>query len=175
MDMQELREKIDQIDDEIASLYVKRMKTVRDIVEAKRAGGLMISDPGRERAILQRLTAAHDPIYEGDLKLIYSLLFDLSKSTQARLLRPDPEPFMDAVDTAVAATPKLFPKSALVACQGAEGAYSQQACDVMFNMPGILYFSALRACFRRWRRACAATGCCRWRTASPGPSRTYTT
>ena len=74
------------------------MQTVKDIVETKRAGGLMISDPGRERAILQRLTTAHDPIYEGDLKLIYSLLFDLSRSAQARLLRPDTEPFMDAVD-----------------------------------------------------------------------------
>ena len=148
MDIKELREKIDRIDDEIASLYVKRMKTVRDIVEAKRAGGLMISDPGRERAILQRLTAAHDPIYEGDLKLIYSLLFDLSKSAQARLLRPESEPFMDALDAAVAATPKLFPKSALVACQGAEGAYSQQACDVMFNMPGILYFSGFEGVFQ---------------------------
>jgi chorismate mutase/prephenate dehydratase len=148
MDMQKLREQIDRIDDEIASLYVKRMRTVRDIVEAKRAGGLMISDPGRERAILQRLTAAHDPIYEGDLKLIYSLLFDLSKSAQARLLRPESETFMDTVDRAVAATPKLFPKSALVACQGAEGAYSQQACDVMFNMPGILYFSGFEGVFQ---------------------------
>ena len=148
MDIKELREKIDRIDDEIASLYVKRMHLVRDIVEAKRAGGLMISDPGRERAILQRLTAAHDPIYEGDLKLIYSLLFDLSKSAQARLLRPESEPFMDALDAAVAATPKLFPKSALVACQGAEGAYSQQACDVMFNMPGILYFSGFEGVFQ---------------------------
>ena len=148
MDIKELREKIDRIDDEIASLYVKRMKTVKDIVEAKRAGGLMISDPGRERAILQRLAAAHDPIYEGDLKLIYSLLFDLSKSAQARLFRPESEPFMDALDAAVAATPKLFPKSALVACQGAEGAYSQQACDVMFNMPGILYFSGFEGVFQ---------------------------
>ena len=148
MDIKELREKIDRIDDEMASLYVKRMKTVKDIVEAKRAGGLMISDPGRERAILQRLAAAHDPIYEGDLKLIYSLLFDLSKSAQARLFRPESEPFMDALDAAVAATPKLFPKSALVACQGAEGAYSQQACDVMFNMPGILYFSGFEGVFQ---------------------------
>jgi len=148
MDMQELREKIDRIDDEIASLYVKRMQTVRDIVEAKRAGGLSIVDPGRERAILQRLAAAHDPIYEGDLKLIYALLFDLSRSAQARLLRPDAEPFADLLEKAVATTPQFFPKSALVACQGAEGAYSQQACDVMFNMPGILYFNSFEGVFQ---------------------------
>ncbi len=148
MDMQELRARIDGIDDEIAALYVRRMQTVKEIVEAKRAGGIAISDPGRERAILQRLTQAHDPIHEADLKLIYSLLFDLSRSAQARLMRPDAEPFADALDAAVAGTPKLFPKSALVACQGAEGAYSQQACDVMFNMPGILYFSSFESVFQ---------------------------
>jgi chorismate mutase/prephenate dehydratase len=148
MDMQELRARIDAIDDEIAALYVRRMRTVKDIVEAKRAGGIAISDPGRERAILQRITQAHDPLYEADLKLIYSLLFDLSRSAQARLMRPDAEPFADALDAAVAGTPKLFPKSALVACQGAEGAYSQQACDVMFNMPGILYFSGFEGVFQ---------------------------
>ena len=142
MEMQELRERIDHIDDQIAELYVKRMQTVRDIVEAKRAGGIAVSDPGRERAILQRLTAAHDPIYEGDLKLIYALLFELSRNAQARLLRPESETFADILDKAVAATPRTFPKNALIACQGAEGAYSQQACDVMFNMPGILYFSS---------------------------------
>ncbi len=148
MDMQELRARIDAIDDEIAALYVRRMRTVKDIVEAKRAGGIAISDPGRERAILQRITQAHDPLYEADLKLIYSLLSDLSRSAQARLMRPDAEPFADALDAAVAGTPKLFPKSALVACQGAEGAYSQQACDVMFNMPGILYFSGFEGVFQ---------------------------
>ena len=148
MDMRELREKIDQIDDEIAALYVKRMQTVRDIVELKREGGIGISDPGRERAILQRLTAAHDPIYEGDLKLLYALLFDLSRSAQARLMRPGAEPFAEVLDRAVAATPVLFPKSALVACQGAEGAYSQEACDVMFNMPGILYFNSFEGVFQ---------------------------
>ncbi len=148
MDMNELRARIDQIDDQMADLYVKRMQTVRDIVEAKRAGGIAISDPGRERAILQRLTAAHDPIYEPDLKLIYALLFDLSRSAQSKLMRPEAESFADALDAAVAATPKLFPKNALVACQGAEGAYSQQACDVMFNMPGILYFSGFEGVFQ---------------------------
>ena len=148
MDMQELRGRIDEIDDQIATLYVNRMRTVKDIVEAKRAGGISIADPGRERAILQRLTGAHDPIYETDLKLLYALLFDLSRSAQARMLRPDAEAFIDALDAAIKNTPPQFPKNALVACQGAEGAYSQQACDVMFNMPGILYFSSFENVFQ---------------------------
>jgi chorismate mutase/prephenate dehydratase len=148
MDIQTLRSDIDRIDDEIASLYVKRMRTVRSIVEAKRESGAPVADPGRERSILQRITGAHDPIYEGDLKLVYSLLFDLSRGAQARLLRPDEEPFADALDRAVQSTAALFPKSATVACQGAEGAYSQQACDALFNMPGILYFNGFEGVFQ---------------------------
>jgi chorismate mutase/prephenate dehydratase len=149
MEIQDIRARIDRIDDEISSLYVERMKAVREIVEAKREGNRPVLDAGRERAIIGRITQAHAPIFEGDLKLIYSLLFDLSRSAQARLLQGDADsPAAEALDRAVASTPKLFPKSALVACQGAEGAYSQQACDALFNMPGILYFNSFEGVFQ---------------------------
>jgi chorismate mutase len=56
MDMQELRARIDAIDDEIAALSVRSdAHGSRDIVEAKRAGGIGDFRPRAERAILQRI------------------------------------------------------------------------------------------------------------------------
>jgi chorismate mutase/prephenate dehydratase len=49
---------------------------------------------------------------------------------------------------ALEAAPKAFPTKSTVACQGVEGAYSQQACDRMFEFPSILYFSGFEGVFQ---------------------------
>ena len=48
----------------------------------------------------------------------------------------------------MAETPNLFPKHSLVACQGVEGAYSQQACDKFFPAANILYFRTFEGVFQ---------------------------
>ncbi|MCL2071137.1 MAG: bifunctional chorismate mutase/prephenate dehydratase [Oscillospiraceae bacterium] len=40
-----------------------------------------------------------------------------------------------------------FPKTAVVACQGTEGAYSQSACKKLFEQPIIMYFDSFDAVF----------------------------
>ena len=37
-------------------------------------------------------------------------------------------------------SPRVFPNSGIIAVQGTEGAYSQQACDKIFPMGDIMYF-----------------------------------
>ena len=50
---------------------------------------------------------------------------------------------MDSIEN----TPKLFPQTPMVACQGVEGAYSQIACEKIFKNPSILYFKNFDAVF----------------------------
>ena len=50
-----------------------------------------------------------------------------------------------------------FPSRAVVACQGAEGAYSQLACGKMFPLPQIMYCSRFDGVFRA-----VETGMCRY-------------
>jgi chorismate mutase/prephenate dehydratase len=45
-------------------------------------------------------------------------------------------------------TPHIFPKSATVACQGVEGAYSQTAACKLFRDPNIRYYSTFEDVFR---------------------------
>lgn len=42
-------------------------------------------------------------------------------------------------------TGKIFPQSVSAACQGTEGAYSQFACENLFQQPEILYFESFNA------------------------------
>lgn len=50
--------------------------------------------------------------------------------------------------TALDKTPPLFPKTATVACQGVEGAFSQIAAERIFHDPMILYFKDFSGVFQ---------------------------
>jgi chorismate mutase len=51
------RDQIDRIDDAIVDLLARRAAIVAELWERKRAAGVAIRDPERERAIVERLRA----------------------------------------------------------------------------------------------------------------------
>ena len=53
-DIKELREKINQIDQEMASLYENRMRVVSEIANFKMANNLAVFDKSREQEVLKR-------------------------------------------------------------------------------------------------------------------------
>ena len=59
----------------------------------------------------------------------------------------EPSNLKELVENALENTPKVFPSHASVACQGIEGAYSQQAAERLFKYPGIMYFRNFDAIF----------------------------
>src|SRR5699024_3064219 len=52
-----------------------------------------------------------------------------------------------ALEEALESTPKIFPHGGRIACQGVEGAYSQRACERLFQDPSILYFHSFENVF----------------------------
>src|SRR5690606_19591480 len=64
--LDELRAEVDEVDDRLLELLVRRARLARTIGEHKRAQGLALVDPAREEQIAQRLTArtgdATDPL-----------------------------------------------------------------------------------------------------------------
>jgi len=54
----------------------------------------------------------------------------------------------EEIQRALTNAPEVFPTKATVACQGVEGAYSQKACDRMFEFPSILYFANFEGVFQ---------------------------
>ena len=54
------RAKINEIDEEMARLFVARMKAAEDIAEYKKENGLPITDASREKEILDRSASLID-------------------------------------------------------------------------------------------------------------------
>lgn len=146
MDLNELRQEIDQIDDQLVKLFCQRMDVAARVADYKRENNLPIFHPGRERAILQKVADKAGPEMGNYTRVLYSMLFELSRSYQAK--RNDvPSPLYQQISNSIESTPKLFPQAPIVACQGVEGAYSQIACEKIFKSPFIMYFKSFEAVF----------------------------
>ena len=147
MDLQEIRAQIDGIDDELVRLFERRMALAGDVAAYKREQGLPVSDRTREREIVSRVTQGMDEQNTAYTKVLFSTLFDLSRSAQDRALQ-GPSALTDAIRAAAENTPREFPSGATVAVQGREGAYSSFACDRLFQRPSIMYFSTFESVFQ---------------------------
>ena len=82
MDLNELRNEINTIDDEILALFLRRMEVAGQVADYKRANGLPIYQPEREQAILESVAARAGEM-GGYAQVLFSTLMDLSKKYQA--------------------------------------------------------------------------------------------
>ena len=146
MDLSQYRDQIDQIDDELIQLFARRMETAAQIAQWKRQAGKPVMDAGRERAKLLDVMGKCPDEFKDYAVSLYSLLFELSRSYQHRILDSS-SALTEQISAAIAHTAPLFPKTASVACQGVEGAYSQLACEKLFRLPNIFYFNSFDAVF----------------------------
>ena len=139
MDLKELRGQIDEIDDQLVELFVKRMDIAAAIGDYKKANNLPVFVPAREREKLKDVAEKAGPEMANYTRVLYSMLFELSRSYQSK--RNDVlSPLYQQIHNAIENTPKLFPTAPMVACQGVEGAYAQIACEKIFQTPFIMYF-----------------------------------
>lgn len=146
MNLDTLRGKIDQIDEDILKLFEARMDTVTEISAQKRAQKLPILDAAREAEKWQTLAEKARPELMPYAHTLYDTLFELSRSHQSAA-RDSASPLWQEIQTAMADTPQLFPPSATVACQGVQGAFAQMACRRIFQRPNIQYFKTFASVF----------------------------
>lgn len=147
MDLKELRGKIDEIDDQLVKLFCQRMDIAAQVAQYKKEQGLPILMPAREREKLQDVSQKAGPEMAGYTRTLYTMLFELSRSYQSKLFGGS-QALYNSITKAIDSTPKLFPQSAMVACQGVEGAYSQLACEKIFSNPMIMYFKTFDGVFQ---------------------------
>lgn len=148
MNLEECRKKINLIDDQICDLFVERMKVSSDVAKAKIAAQRPVTDSSREREErLRMIKRAGDEL--GDRAgVLFTTLFDLSRSYQRYLISGNGKLAAELEAAAKADIDTLFPSRAVVACQGVEGAYSQQACDRLFKQADIIYFRNFSGVFQ---------------------------
>lgn len=84
--MEQIRAKINQIDNQILSLLNERTEIVLSLVEEKRRKQLPIRDPKREAEVVHRLNQQSDgPLPEDCLSRIYQAIFDEMCVVQERV------------------------------------------------------------------------------------------
>lgn len=146
MDLTELRQEIDKLDDELVRVFGQRMEVAAQISDYKKEHNLPILQPARERDKLKDVAEKARPEMANYTRVLYSMLFELSRSYQSKR-SATVSPLYAKITQAIENTPKLFPQAPMVACQGVEGAYSQIACEKIFQNPFILYFKNFEAVF----------------------------
>jgi len=147
MDINDLRTQINSIDEQIVELFNRRMEVSAGIADYKKANGKPIYDPAREREVLARVSDLAGSETETYARVLFSTLFDLSRSYQTSRNVQKSE-LVDRIHQAMDNTSPVFPQRAVVACQGVEGAYSQIACDKLFSAPSIMYCKSFDGVFQ---------------------------
>ena len=138
-DLSKIREKINEIDNQIIELWKERMETCLSVAQYKKENNLPVLDSKRETELLNRISNMAGEDLEVYSRVLYDTVMTVSRAYQHKYLYRDTT-LTDKIKNAVENTEKLFPQKAMVACQGVEGAYSGLACEKLFKYPTISYF-----------------------------------
>ena len=134
----ECEERAKVLEEEIMERLYARMRLATELAEERKAQGLQVLDPIRERTRLEEITGEAPVEFAGYSKVLYSTLNELIRDNTRAAVMEDTE-LVKMIRNACEGTPRVFPERAMVACQGVQGAYQQQACDRLFSMPQIMY------------------------------------
>lgn len=149
MDIQDLRNQINELDAQLVPLFLKRMGMSLEVAKYKQANQMPVLDRTRERELLKKVSSMTD---DADLslytRLLYAEIMGLSRSYQHKYLDAAGTALTEKLQTAIEASAKSdLPETAVVACQGVEGAYSSLACERLFKQPDIMFFRNFEGVF----------------------------
>lgn len=147
MELNEIRERINNLNDEMLALFMERMKLSEAVAVYKKEHKLPILDKTREREILAEMIQKGGAEYETYVYQFFNTLMNLSKARQSEILTSDSK-VGEVIRKMVENEEAIFPKSGMIACQGVEGANSQEACDRLFPHGSILYVNTFEAVFQ---------------------------
>ena len=114
MTIEELRAQIDRIDSEMIRLYGERLETARLIGQYKQEHHLPVTDPGREREVLNRAGEKAGEENENGVRALFGFLMAQSRVRQMLDGKATSE-LGRLIRKSVDETPQLFPEKATVA------------------------------------------------------------
>lgn len=144
MNLEESRKTINEIDEQMVALFKKRMETVVEVAKYKKENHLPVLDRSREKKVISRVSEMAGEEMAHYARELYGTVMEVSRAYQRSMLHTG-----SALKETIAAamTQEPFPTGAIVACQGTQGAYSQQAAERLFETPNILFFDTFDAVF----------------------------
>ncbi|MDE5584392.1 MAG: chorismate mutase [Ruminococcus sp.] len=142
MDLKQIRDRIDETDSRILSLFMERMELCKEVADYKKKNNMPVYQGDREKQVIDRIkTLTADKSLENGTSALFTDIMDISKLLQNRTLlshkkeeynfsRPD------------------FANATKIACQGTSGANSETASRMIFGEKKPVFYSSFEDVFR---------------------------
>ncbi|MGN0532718.1 MAG: prephenate dehydratase [Eubacterium sp.] len=144
MDLLELREQIDEIDNQLIPLLLKRMNISKSVAEYKYKNGIPVLNAQREQEILDNVALRCGE--QGDvIKTVFSSIMDTSRAIQHKIIGGGKALRRDVANAIH--YEKLTANGEPIACQGVDGAYSGQAGQALFPDSPISFYKQFEDVF----------------------------
>ena len=85
MDIEEARRIINEVDEQLVPLFIRRMKASEQIAAYKSMNGLPTRDMTREKEIMDRVALGAEEALQPYVRELYGVLFSLSRRYQDQL------------------------------------------------------------------------------------------
>lgn len=141
MDLQHLREKINDIDEQILKLFVERMEICLDVAQYKIDNNLPVFQNGREKEIVKKVRENSPDWLENSSELLFTTIMDISKSQQFQRVFENNDKILYKDFSSVKDNPKI-------ACPGIEGSYSHIASQKIFPKSDAVFFEDFEDVFK---------------------------
>ena len=86
MDLTQIRDRIDQLDRQLAELWTERMEITDEVAAYKIEHSLPVYHPEREKQVIEKVCALTREEYRGALAVIYQCIMDESKKNQEKYI-----------------------------------------------------------------------------------------
>jgi chorismate mutase/prephenate dehydratase len=141
MDLKQLRDGIDDVDSEILSLFMKRMKLCRGVADYKKEHDMPVFQGGREQQIIDRIVKlTNDKNLEKGTSALFTTIMDISKILQNRTILAE-----DHINTCPAPD---FAGAGKIGCQGTSGANSEAAAKKVFGDREFTFYPSFEEVFK---------------------------
>ena len=137
LDLNSIRGEIDDIDDKLLELFLRRMDLCVSVAKYKKEKGMPVFQGKREEDILKRMSAAAPDELSDGAKLLFTNLMDISKCLQRNVLSC-PEPMLT----------EPFGVGRRVACPGTVGSNTEKACRKIFGDTTLTFYPDFEDIFR---------------------------
>lgn len=156
MDLLELRKEIDQIDDALIPLLLKRMDVSEKVAEYKVERGIPVLNEEREKQILEDVAAKCGDRGE-TIKTVFAATMDASRALQHKIMNGGAQ-LRTYISQALEEQQPSAAAGEYIACAGVEGAYAGIAGSKMFPSAQIKYYKYFENVFDAVERGEAKFG-----------------
>lgn len=144
MDLLGLRKEIDEIDEQLIPLLLKRMDISKQVAQYKIERGIPVLNEKREQEILDNV--AEKCGEQGNtIKTVFSATMDASRALQHKIIGGGKK-LRATINNAVREE-KLTANGEPIACQGVDGAYSGKAANALFPDSPVKFFKQFEDVF----------------------------